>query len=241
MARSVITIRSLGKFGRFGNQLFQYAFARAMAQRFGAELQTPPWIGQKLFGLSDPPVTRQLPTLQRDQVPDAPNVDLHGYFQQSRHLQYLSHAKIRAMYRFLPRWVERYGKPAHARPYIAAHLRRGDYVKRYSTYFCIVSRESYLRAREHFGLQNHAMVWYSDETAPPDGGEFSFLRDFFGMMHADVLLRANSTFSWWAGTLGTARVYSPFVENKVGPSDVEFVEGNWAPITGHHDKLVLPP
>lgn len=35
--------------GRFGNQLFQYAFARALAEKYGAELQTSDWIGPQIF------------------------------------------------------------------------------------------------------------------------------------------------------------------------------------------------
>jgi hypothetical protein len=46
-------------------------------------------------------------------------------------------------------------------------------------------------------------------------------------MAADVVLRANSTFSWWAALLGRGRVFSPLVEDRIGDQTVEFVEGNW--------------
>lgn len=52
---------SLGKLGRFGNQLVQYAFLRICARKSGARVECPPWIGQTLFGLNDSPISTQLP------------------------------------------------------------------------------------------------------------------------------------------------------------------------------------
>jgi hypothetical protein len=52
---------SLGYLGRFGNQIFQYGFLRICAKESGARVQCPRWIGQKLFGHADEPVSRRLP------------------------------------------------------------------------------------------------------------------------------------------------------------------------------------
>lgn len=57
----VLTMSSLGQLGRFGNQLFQYAFLRISAERTGAKVQCPPWIGQTLFGHKDNPISKRLP------------------------------------------------------------------------------------------------------------------------------------------------------------------------------------
>ena len=63
---SILAMSSLGKIGRFGNQLMQYFFLRACAERSGASIQCPDWLGRKLFGLSDPPVTARLtPAIER--------------------------------------------------------------------------------------------------------------------------------------------------------------------------------
>lgn len=59
--QSVLTMSSLGQLGRFGNQLFQYAFLRICAQRTGALVKCPPWIGQTLFGHQDAPISDRLP------------------------------------------------------------------------------------------------------------------------------------------------------------------------------------
>jgi protein subunit release factor A len=48
--QAVLTMSSIGKLGRFGNQLFQYAFLRICAERSGARIECPPWVGQALFG-----------------------------------------------------------------------------------------------------------------------------------------------------------------------------------------------
>ncbi len=58
--QSVLTISSLGRMGRFGNQLFQYAFVRICALRSGAQVECPSWIGQSLFGLTDSPISQRL-------------------------------------------------------------------------------------------------------------------------------------------------------------------------------------
>jgi Glycosyl transferase family 11 len=57
----VLTMSSLGKLGRFGNQLFQYAFLRICAQKRGARVECSPWIGQTLFGHYDAPIAERLP------------------------------------------------------------------------------------------------------------------------------------------------------------------------------------
>jgi Glycosyl transferase family 11 len=57
----VLTMSSIGKFGRFGNQLFQYAFLRICAERSGARIECPTWVGQTLFGHQDASISKRLP------------------------------------------------------------------------------------------------------------------------------------------------------------------------------------
>lgn len=59
--QSVLTMSSLGKLGRFGNQLFQYSFLRICALKSGAQVECPSWIGQSLFGQTEPPISQHLP------------------------------------------------------------------------------------------------------------------------------------------------------------------------------------
>jgi len=57
----VLTMSCLGQLGRFGNQLFQYAFLRICAENSGSRVECPSWIGQTLFGHKDAPISQRLP------------------------------------------------------------------------------------------------------------------------------------------------------------------------------------
>jgi len=59
-----ITMSQFGHMGRFGNQLFQYAFLKLYAAKYNLQLELPPWVGQQLFGCTDPPITTRLPPKQ---------------------------------------------------------------------------------------------------------------------------------------------------------------------------------
>lgn len=85
---------TLGKNGRFGNQIFQYAFLKIYAQQHNLNIETPSWIGQYLFGHQDPPISQKLTQFpekkgrvefSQSRVLNSPaplkNVDLWGYFQ----------------------------------------------------------------------------------------------------------------------------------------------------------------
>jgi FkbM family methyltransferase len=142
--RPVLSMSTLGKNGRFANQIFQYAFLRILAHHHGAAVQTPPWIGQKLFGHADAAAAAGLslcaegrdlvegvfPAALFDAAPA--NLDLWGYFQYDT----VHYAPYRDLFRslFQPtpaveeplrRAVERLR--AGGRTVVALHLRRGDY------------------------------------------------------------------------------------------------------------------
>jgi FkbM family methyltransferase len=56
--KPTITMSTLGNNGGFANQLFQYGFLKTYARKHDLRVETPEWIGQKLFGLNDPPIAR---------------------------------------------------------------------------------------------------------------------------------------------------------------------------------------
>jgi len=143
--RPVITMSSLGRHGRFGNQIFQYVFLRIYAQEYNLRVETPAWIGQELFGFSDPPIRAQLPLAEmpngqvpfwldsafRDRMPLA-GVDFKGYFQY--------HTKYYAGYKEFLRSLFRPRPPIEARvrvgleslrrrgkTLVGLRLRRGDF------------------------------------------------------------------------------------------------------------------
>lgn len=64
--RPVLAMSSIGKVGRFGNQLLQYASLRILAKRVDARVECPDWAGKRLFGHCEPAVTSRLrPAIER--------------------------------------------------------------------------------------------------------------------------------------------------------------------------------
>jgi len=195
--------------GRFGNQMFQYAHARAYANQNGHTLVTPKWMGQQLFDL--PP--QEIGNLGDETISD--------YCQSQSHLIY-SRQEARQWFRFKPELASRAPKLP-----CVAHRRAGDYER---LGYVVVSKKSYLEAAKQFSLPDSEFI--TEECPHQIGGvptEPNWIADFLLMARAEILLRGNSTFSWWAATLSNARVFSPIIEGKPGGKehDCEFTEGNW--------------
>ena len=76
----MITMSTLGYNGRFGNQLFQYCYAKALARKLNTTLQIPKnWIGRQIFNIDDEEIRIRLPQGRLDEGAD--NRDIVGYFQ----------------------------------------------------------------------------------------------------------------------------------------------------------------
>jgi hypothetical protein len=145
--------------------------------------------------------------------------------------------------------------------YDVAHLRRDDisdveYNRTHIQGYSVVSKESYLQAFRKFGYAPESIQWVSDDYTGkwhvgrpvrfrggweyPTGSQylpgimFDWLDDFLKLYFARTIFRANSSFSWWAGTLSpTAKVFSPVIDKRhiygvdgMEEITVDFVEGN---------------
>jgi hypothetical protein len=207
--------------------LFQYAFARAYAEKYDCILQTPSWIGQHLFNIKDSPIIHKLPSFNCEkQIPNGQiNIDLFGYFQNSQCLSLMTRSWLKSIFKFKEEWEQKFVKELN----IVGHLRRGDYLK-FDKVYCIIKESSLYKACEKFNLNKEDMTIILEDdkkfysSVPP---ELQFLPDFMLMKNAKILLRSNSTYSWWAGVLGNGMVFSPIVDDKVGWNDVNYVEGNY--------------
>jgi FkbM family methyltransferase len=132
---------TLGQNGRFGNQIFQYAYLRFYAEACGAQIETGDWIGRDIFGLSDPIVTTPPRPLEEGSfdaaaalLPNAKlkaNVDLVGYFQLPTASIRPHRSKFRVLFELrghardaVEQACDKFG--AGRRPVIALHLRRVD-------------------------------------------------------------------------------------------------------------------
>ena len=222
----MVTVSCLGINGRFGNQLFQYAYARAYAESIGAQLKTPDWIGRHIFiDINEEIMDKKAGDSTESPVGD--NVDLFGYFQQPSHISLLSRKKLKEWFRF----KEEIDAPCLD---LVFHKRRGDYFH-FQDVFGIVSDKSYEDAAIEFGFDpNTALVL--DDSRPHD----LMLYDFACMINAKNLFRANSTFSWWAGVLGNGNVYSPIVGDRTGLIDVKFAKNNDESICKDNGIMSVP-
>ena len=244
MSRRVLTLQSLGKMGRFGNQLFQLCTGLALAKELNAELRIPgDWPGYGLFNLRLPPIDFSPAMRTRgDYLPTAEDldrygsIDLFGFWQFQEAVSLYSAADARRWLSLQDWVIDRFPLPT-SRPFVAIHIRRGDYLspRNATRYYCI-TRESYYRCLREQVLPAYPatgaldIVEVSDDTPRIDDHCESigagFLPDFMTLVNASTLIRSNSTFSFWAGVLSGNPVYAPVIDEQVGLSDVALVAGN---------------
>jgi hypothetical protein len=215
--------------GRLGNQMFTYAYARGYAEKYGAEFQCEPWIGNRIFQIDDTPIADpELPKRDENTVtPGEVDICFRTYAQQQKCLIY-TRAQTKSWFVLRPE-VEAVLQDSIERELLVAHRRVGDYV---GYGYPVVSEAAYRNACVQYGLPVDRLQFVTEETEvklEPFQDWAPYLPDFYRLMTADVLLRGNSTFSWWAATIGdNARVFSPVVEGLEGgrEHDCQFLEGN---------------
>jgi len=141
--RPRLQMTTLGRRGRFGNQLLQYAYARIYADRHALELEVPDWIGRDLYGLDDPLPRTKLEPIDESQADFGAILrgvspvalagrDLSGYFAWDTRGWGEAAGEFRRLFRLRPAL----GEPLEAEfqrltadtgTRVAIHLRRGDF------------------------------------------------------------------------------------------------------------------
>ena len=226
-----ITMSSLGRMGRFGNQLLQYGILRLYADACGCDIEVPDWIGRDLFGLNDPLISRQLPYVEESSVdvmnaisggfPPRANIDLAGFFafstqkyaNQKKRFQSLFNLRGGALSAIELAW-NRIG--GNLNTVVALHLRRGDFG--YGK-FWIAPLSWYKEWLEAVWPTLHNPVLYIATDDRSVLGEFrhyqprtansiatvpnelEFVVDFFMLTRANIVAISNSTFSFVASML----------------------------------------
>lgn len=200
-----LTVKQLGRKGRFVNQLFQYAHLRQRAREAGADYCCPPWIGQKLFGLPDLPVTKEAVDIGYKFPLDAAWYDREMFRDLFRP----------AMPLYTVKDLQQSGRTV-----IGLHLRRGDYgtFRRKSARWCFAAPTDWYREWLSENLARFVKpILYiaSDEPEKvigdfaqydivypgPDIPDAPFWRDFYALTQCDCLLISNSTFGFAASML----------------------------------------
>lgn len=213
--------------------MFSYAFARAYAEKYGYEFQCEPWLGQKVFMLDDKPITATwLKERNENDISEGEgNISILSYCQQQKCLIY-TQRQVREWFKF-QHWIQEELLELTKIYRNVAHRRVGDFV---GYGFPFVSIGSYLGKFLELGIGSFSILTEENPLVKEAfNGELSFVPDFYVMAHADVLLRGNSTFSWWAATLNRhGKIFSPVIDGLPGGEhDVDFVLGNH-PRLSHH-------
>lgn len=142
-----VSMTTLGNFGQFGNQLFQYAAMKAYAIQYDLRLEIPKdWLGRKVFiGCNDSPIT-DTPREQKMIEGETPiwmndklkNCDIKGYLQY--HTRCYDKDYFRSLFRILPELEEEVKKTIETlkrivdddgyvkkATLVGIHIRRGDF------------------------------------------------------------------------------------------------------------------
>ena len=225
--------------GRFGNQAMQVLFARALAEGYGYEFHCDEWVGDRIFEQVVPRyVGKELPRYNENSLALPMNrgedCEFRGYGQKACGAN-MPYTKTQAQkwFRIRPS-IEQHlrrilvNRTPIIQDSIVAHHRAGDY---FGYGYPVVSREAYrMAAREYFGTMH--VVFVAEENPidhEPLHSDLSFLPDFYRLMKAPTLMRANSSFSFVAGLLGDSIVLSPRIDGRQGGiehDDVKFEPGN---------------
>ena len=226
----MIGFNHLGIIGRLGNQMFQYAALRGIADKHGYDFTIPEsdfndeWNDHQLFEVFDLPNLKNRGRvadkfLQERQFNYDPelvegcidNISLYGYFQTERYFSHIADS-IKEDFTFKSDVVENCKEVMDGleNP-ISLHVRRTDYVEK-SQDHPPCSIEYYREALSGFDPDRTVIIFSDDvkwckeqEIFKPDRFLVSEtdnnVYDLCMMTMCDDYIIANSSFSWWGAWL----------------------------------------
>ena len=224
----MLTYSKLGKNGRLGNQMFQYAALKGIARNNNYEFRIPfsdgyyehsdhflsryfkldediKYYSQEMFlYLSDNFKVyeeKQSHAFDEELFENCEdNTDLFGYFQTEKYFVDIKD-EIYEDFTFLTE----FNKPFDE--YVSLHVRRGDYVNQPQNY--ILSTPEYYNSAIEYFEGKYPIVVVSDDInwcknnikADLYKYNMSQVRDLHTMSNATHNIMANSSFSWWGSWL----------------------------------------
>lgn len=201
------TVKLLGKKGRFANQVLQYAHLRQRGRHNPDGYCCPPWVGQELFGLKDPP-------------PVSGAVDIGYKFPLDS--AWYDKELFRGLFKPVtpPENVVDHYQRFENRTVIGLRLRRGDYgtFRRKSARWAFVAPTYWYLdwLEQNFHRLNNTILFIASDEPDKVVGDFKHYdvccrpcgpsiapdyADFWLLSQCDVLLISNSTFSFAASML----------------------------------------
>jgi len=198
-----------GANGRWGNQLQWFAIGKWFCEKFDATLQTPEWLGERVFDIDDP------------RIEGAPNVLLSWPLApEMKPWEGIAVLNTR-QYSFpmdftdeqFQRWLPFKGA-YRAFPYtrhVVVHVRTGDFLAQPDSWPIVSKDECVAAAKLVFPNAEPEVIC---EDAPHDfmryGHKLAFIEDFLWMCHAENLfVYPASSFSGCAARLNKGNVYQP--------------------------------
>lgn len=199
--------------GRLGNQLFQYAVCRTIAEKNNVDFgfhNPKGWLGSNLFkcnlGIKDTNKKEYIETKDRKfeqnkKILNYKNIRLVGFFQSERYFDF-NEENVKEWYKT---------KNIKMRDdECIIHLRGGDFKSKNNNY--TLPKEYFFRAKKLILNENDKIKFSIITDDPilakkyfPDDNIISSTleEDFLKLKFANYLIISNSTFSWWGGWLNT--------------------------------------
>ena len=240
-----MSFNSIGYFGRLGNQMFQYAALKGIANKLDCNILAPTHL-RDLFHFF------KLENLGSNQIGDSKfkqyicpsdifhyqdlrlkeNTDLIGYFQSWKYFKKID-VEIREDFSFQNNILEEAKEliKAYKNPYFL-HVRRGDYLLK-QDFHPVLGLNYYKKAIRHFPKESDCLVFSDDiswckqhlnidcnyiesEEVMPDYLDLAIM----SLCNGGII--SNSSFSWWGAWL-QANSTQPIIS----PNPNYFGTGGW--------------
>lgn len=220
----MISFSKLGEFGRFGNQLFQYAYLRTSAKRLGVKFYCPTWQGEEVFVLNDEEIRGGMftPSCVYNEDPYSPGfneealrikdgTEVAGFFQSAKYFSFEDVTRWFSFKEDLFTQVREKYKDIDFTKATALHVRLGDYLNP-STVFYPAKPEYFKKALQTIKPEGEIVVFSENAEmakkylgAMPPGSIFiegnKDYEDFYLMTLCKNFIGSSSSFSWWAAYL----------------------------------------
>lgn len=177
----ILRMSKFGRMGRWGNQIFQYAFLQSYARQHGLTVEIPAWVGNELYGFRDAPVgttpCERIVEKGEHETEDTiipnlrmplKNADVEGWFQYHTSYYRPYEDQIRELFAEPVSEVRERLRPARnallaaGETTIGLHFRRGDYGR---NMFYITPVDWYVAwLREHFHRYEKPVIFVSTES-----------------------------------------------------------------------------